>query len=260
MDISFSRLNMLWRCGEQYRRRYVKNEIIPPGINLIVGSATHDSIEKNLQNKIDKKELLTADVVADIARDGVTARIDNQEIKLSEEEQSAGLTATKGTAVDTAVGLSRLHHGQLAPIIEPVTIEDPFKLKISGTEHIINGRIDIVEPAAIRDTKTTSMVRSGAADQSLQLTMYGLAKLTSGQEIKSYKIDNLVKTKVPKVVTLETTRTKADFEMLLRRIANGVKQIDAGIFPPSNPENWWCSKKWCGFHDSCPYMVNKEII
>jgi len=30
--------------------------------------------------------------------------------------------------------------------------------------------------------------------------------------------------------------------------------IKTGIFPPTNPDSWWCSEKWCGYWDDvCPF-------
>ena len=44
--VSSTRMGMLSRCGEQFRRRYVEHDIVPPGVALIVGSAVDRSVTK----------------------------------------------------------------------------------------------------------------------------------------------------------------------------------------------------------------------
>ena len=39
--LSPSQMGMYCRCGEQYRRRYIEKEIIPPGFALIKGGSVH---------------------------------------------------------------------------------------------------------------------------------------------------------------------------------------------------------------------------
>ena len=51
-------------CPERYRRRYVNQEIVPPGISLIRGTSVHKGAEHNHRQKIKshidlkKKEIL----------------------------------------------------------------------------------------------------------------------------------------------------------------------------------------------------------
>jgi hypothetical protein len=47
---------MFQRCGEQYRRRYLENEIIPPGISARIGSGVHKAAEINFRAKIQTGE------------------------------------------------------------------------------------------------------------------------------------------------------------------------------------------------------------
>ncbi len=253
MELHITRLETLWRCGEQYNRRYIKNEIIPPGIALVVGSSTHKSIEANLQNKIDKGELLSIDDCKDIANDTAKNLI-KQGIKLSDEEMQAGLIATKTGAINMSISLAGLHRTDLAPSLNPISVEKSFKLKLKDTDYTINGRMDIEELHSIRDTKTAGKSDENAASKSLQLTMYDMAMKAQGKEITKLFIDQLVKTKVPKICTSETTRDEKDHEALLHRITSAIAQINAGIFPPCSADSWICSKRFCGYHDTCRYV------
>jgi len=258
-ELHITRLTMLWRCGEQYYRRYVKGEIVPPGIALIVGSGTHKSVEENLKSKAEKKEMLPKDVVKDIARDYIEKNLLADNVLLNEEEKEKAFDVIKGEAKDTAVSLSELHYDKLAPKISPVAVEKPFSLEIEGEdEFTIAGKIDIIEKGRIRDTKTSSRKMPGQADKSLQLTMYALAEnINEKKEIKKVCLDFLIKTKELSFETQESTRDKKDFDVLINRISNALKQLKAGIFPPTNPENWWCSPKFCGYFNTCKYVKNK---
>src|SRR3990167_5757448 len=113
-----SGMDMLFKCGEQYYRRYVKGEKIPPGIAAVIGSATHKSIEANLSAKIQGGELLPVEWVQQVARDELEG-IWKGGIKLDKDELAKGMKALKGEAIDTAVALSGLHRTNLAPSLEP---------------------------------------------------------------------------------------------------------------------------------------------
>ena len=54
--ISFSSLSMFLKCGEQFRRRYECNEIIPPSASLARGTCGHKSLEANFRQKIETRE------------------------------------------------------------------------------------------------------------------------------------------------------------------------------------------------------------
>ena len=123
------------------------------------------------------------------------------------------------------------------------------------------GRIDIEEAETIRDTKTSAKSpQEDEAHMSDQLTIYALGKkVETGVMPKKLYMDYLIKTKVPKTLTLETERTDADFDRIFRLIERGIEVIDKGTFTP-NPSGWWCSDRWCGFWaDTCPFGRRKAV-
>jgi len=48
-------------------------------------------------------------------------------------------------------------------------------------------------------------------------------------------------------------RTKAHVVALARRVEAAVKVIEAEAFLPAQPDEWWCSPRWCGYWNICPY-------
>lgn len=255
--LSVTQLDMLSKCGEQYRRRYLEGEIIPPGIALVVGSATDKAVSSDLQHKVDTGELLEAEAVSEIARDTVVVTVDHSGILLTEEELSLGLKAVKGQAVDKAVRLALLHHRGLAPHLEPTHVQRWWRIELDGYPRDLVGIIDVQEGArAVRDTKTAS--KSPAADaahSSDQLTMYAMAcQVLDGAIPERLTLDHLVDTKEPKLVTLETTRQVEDFLPILSRVETALNAIEKGVFVPARQQDWWCSTKWCGYADTCRYF------
>src|SRR3990167_6950934 len=126
-----SGLDMLSKWGEQYYRRYVKGEKIPPAVAMVIGSATHKSIQVNLTSVIQGSELLSVEQVQDVARDELEG-LWKSGVALSEEEIVTGLKAVKGDAIDTAVALSALHRTDLAPKLQPTAVERKFVIKLDG--------------------------------------------------------------------------------------------------------------------------------
>lgn len=252
MKIHQSQLRTLYRCGEQYRRRYIEGEKIPPSVAAITGTATHKSVEENLRYKIGTGGLLERDVVQDLARDTLVSKWD-EGVLLDLDEINKGEGAVKAAALDTAVALAGCHHESLAPIIQPVSVERYFEVDLAGY-CTLAGTIDVEEKGRVRDTKTAAKAPSqGDADTSEQLTVYSLARRIEGTLPGDVCLDALVKTAKPKAVTIHSTRTDADLEMQLRRIEVAVDVIERGVFLPTDPSNWWCSARFCGYHSTCRF-------
>ncbi len=258
---SDTQLTMLARCPKQYEFRYIEGIKAPPGVAQLIGTATHKSIAMNLIEKRDKGALLPEAAVSEIAVESLKNEWSGQEPVLQEDEKEAGVEKTKGEAIDTAAKLSLLHHHDLAPKIEPVHVERLFRLELKNFPRDLIGYIDIQEPKTIRDVKTSSKSPAAdEADKSLQLTLYGLAaKVVDGVAPSSYALDYLVKKKAPEAKTLTTERTDEDFKNLLRRVEVASKLVESGIFYPTDPSNWWCSARWCGYYDRCEFGARKKV-
>jgi len=245
---------MLYRCPYQYEQRYIKGAIRLPGVAMITGTGVHRAVEADLSHKIEAGELLAAEAVADLARDAVVAEWDRG-VEVNVDRDGTPDEAKAG-AIDRAVSLASLHHSDLAPSLEPISVERRWKLDLEGYPYDLAGMIDIEEADAIRDTKTAARSPAKtAADDSLQLTTYAVAiKYCNGVLPSRLCLDHLVSLKTPKVVTLETTRTERHVELFLRRLEVAMRQLEAGVFPPTDPSNWWCGERFCGYYADCPYV------
>lgn len=268
--LSYSAISMLTKCPMQFEFRYIKGlKRAPAGVQMAIGTAVHKGAEATLKHKIQSGELLTAEDQQDATRDALNVAWDGDEkkdydpVELTAEEKAVGADKTKAKAVDMSITLSDLHATELAPTIQPHTVEEMFRLEIAGAKYDLLGYLDVtekLEPASgvlmkLRDLKTKGKSpNKGEAHDSMQFSIYALAMFTIyGVLPDTIVMDCLVKTKTPKLVQQFTTRSKADMIQMIQRIRITMQAIETGVFPPTDPNNWWCSKDWCGYHSICPF-------
>ena len=98
--LSPSSLEMYAKCGEQFRRRYIEGDKIPPGVSMLRGTGVHAGVEANMRQKIDTyRDLPVSDVV-----DAAVAKFDLElagGYSLSPDETSRGATIVIGESRDT---------------------------------------------------------------------------------------------------------------------------------------------------------------
>lgn len=258
-----SMLRTLSRCGEQFRRRYICGDKEAPGIALVIGKSTHKVVEKNLRNKIKTKgQLLSLEEIKDSAHDEFINSWNETPIILLPEERELGIKKVKGQSLDMTVKLCELHHANIAPDINPIEngIERKFVVICKGYNFDIAGTIDIQEEERIRDTKTSNRrLTQQDVDSSLQLTIYALAaKIFEGQIPKETCFDILIKKSVPESLTLTSKRNEKDFIAFKNRFEKACEVIEKGMFYPTDYSNYWCSKLYCGYYDTCPYVSGRK--
>ena len=91
---SHTRLSMIEKCGEQYRRRYVEGEKIPPDLGQIRGRATHGGIDANIAHKIKEGEYLELEAVAQAASDRLDGELQD-EFSLGADYEEFGFQKAK---------------------------------------------------------------------------------------------------------------------------------------------------------------------
>lgn len=252
--ISTSQMETLAKCPARYEFRYVEGIKSPPGVAALIGSGTDRAVSADLENKILTGDLLETEAVEALAADATRAGWEADKPALDEDEKAQGEASVLGAAIDTAVSLSRLHHVDVAPGIAPLAVQERFRIELKGWPLDLVGIKDIRTANAIRDTKTSGKSPAeDAADKSIQLTAYHLDSTLRGAPPDFVALDFLVKAKTPKYVERRSTRTASDHNALLRRIEVASTAIRSGIFPPTDPTNWWCSAKWCGYYSRCAH-------
>lgn len=277
-----SHMQMLYFCGEKFRRVCLNGEKEPPTTPLVIGTATHAVNALNLTNKIEKGTLLTREAVQDLGRDSFVKSWQETPIMLNDEEVKQGLSKTRGICQDVTIELALAYHYDVAFKIKPKAVERKWVLVAEGYPFDFAGTIDVDEVkefdfekgeflpkplSIIRDTKTKK-VNTGQheVDTSEQYSGYAFAKFMIDGIMPDYVIqDNLIKptpTRPAYAISYRSTRTKDDFEVFKNRFGQACTVINAGAFTPANPKDPLCSKKFCGFaaNGSCKYFNSKRSL
>jgi putative RecB family exonuclease len=142
---------------------------------------------------------------------------------------------------------------------KPTEVELPFRLPLVDPktglfikERDFVGKIDaIFTDDTIVEIKTTS--RSPAqqeVDQNTQITFYSWAyRMLYGKPEKVIKVVNLVKTKDPKVVVVETQRTEREHSWLLATTFQVLRAIENKLFYPNPIGGFGCFN--CQYQQHC---------
>ena len=267
-SIHQSTLNMALRCGEQCRRRYIENEIIPPGIAAGRGTGVHKVNEVNLKQKVKSKKDLPLDDMKDAARDGFVYAFRNG-VYIPKKNRPAKNKLLNDGLNDT-IRCTEIYQEKVAEEIHPISIEEPFELDV-GLELKLAGTMDYQEEPKVGDLKTSSS--KWAADREkkeIQPILYSYVHEKTRGIRPEFKYHVLIARRgkdgqptstdyQPSIVN----PSDSDYEALFAKMRMFIKMLNTGTFIPANPTSWWCSEDWCGYWYTCPYVGNsfpkKEI-
>lgn len=258
--ISQSYLNMASRCPEQFRRRYLNNEILPPAVAAVRGTAVHRGAQTNHHHIKDTGEPLPkSDIVDATATAYMAALREGVSMTSDEAQDKAGVL---GKAKDEAVALAGLYADKVSPSIrEPRFVEQKIELDV-GLDVPLFGTIDLLHDRnRIVDLKTASKKKSedfGVGN--LQAAQYTMLARSVIDEQPSFEFKFLVANKTPIEQTIQAVVQDTDELALLARARALLLMIHKGVFPPANPDDWYCSADWCGYHSTCPYVSHPRII
>jgi hypothetical protein len=257
--ITQSMLRMFLRCAYQFERRYLRGEIIPPGIAARRGSATHKAAQINHEQKLHSQTDLPAGDLQDAARDHYVRLIQEEGVFIPKDQLPEKDTLL-ARGLDAAVRLTKLYRQALASAIQPLLVEEKLTLDV-GLDLPLQGTIDVLTTDNwLPDLKTADKSKGAKdADHSLQLTFYaGLVAQHTGQWPARISLEVLVNNKEPKLQSLPTSRGPAEWTNLLLRIQLMLAQIHTGLFPPCDPGAWICSPQWCGYFWTCKYALKRR--
>ena len=242
--VSFSGISTYLKCGKQYWFSYVQGIKAPPGIAMIEGSAHHKAVEKNNNHKRQKGKDLKPGILTDVFMEDFRQRTGKGGKALDWEGQDEDVIFSR------AKELHNQYIKTIAPRINPEGVEEDFEIPVkldSGKEFILRGTIDLTVPWGVWDYKTLAKAKSQfEVDSSLQLSYYAMA----AQKRKVGFIQFLKKAN-PEVGLVSSSRTRQDFQWAIQVAKEVVESVRRGAFPLTDPKNWWCSEKWCGYWSQC---------
>lgn len=271
---SQSQANTWSRCQEQWRRRYVEGDKRPPGIAAHVGKGIHFAAEQNGSQKIDSHEDMDVDDLVEVAVECFKNNVHGD-----------GFTGKGdiGEQTDKTAILTEVYAEDIAPTIQPVSVEEYFEVIIGPADapiYTIVGYIDVRDDRNIlRDYKSSGSrlddgtrlmgkkgrkkrVKTGTpsvADSSFQLSTYAMSDVYNfGKLPGGVAIDSMIATANPYAQKIESTRSMADVKRTLKVYSMLHKQIsfakESGAFCPTTDAKI-CN--WCGHNDTCPYARGK---
>jgi hypothetical protein len=255
--LSVSQITQYLKCGKAYEFRYVQQKQIPSNNFIVQGRGVHKAAEKlHLSIMAQPETPISSEEMVDVYSDSHE----------TEKPDAVLIDADDwGKVKDEGVQLTSLYHkGALGKTINPdsrqayepvrpIAAEKVFRvmLKPRNSDPVpFMGVVDIEEATSLSDLKTRRKLGSQAdADNSIQLTLY--AHVLGKPDVR---LDQLVKPTVtigPRYVRKGSLRTNREVVHALDIVGDVATDIAAGRFSRTNPENWWCSEKWCPYWSGC---------
>ena len=264
--LSPTQVNMFLRCGEQWRRRYIVKDRIPPGIATVKGKAVHRGAEFHYLEKLRTGHDLPSKETEAYTVEAFHKELASSGVLFTPEEEKKGKSIVIGEATDKAASAAVVFAEEVAPPVKPKLVEGAQLIEVPDASHDLLVVLDLVAEGStsdknvIRDLKVSGKAKNQSNwDTDFQFTLYWLAaKANFGAFPEAIVVDQLVEYKAgPKHMPMTTARTKPDLTAAIHRLSAVMAGMNAGIFLPAQPGNWWCSPRWCGYWLTCQY-VNSE--
>jgi len=245
MRLSFSAVQSYLRCGQQYKFSYIEEKKAIPGIALLEGSSHHTAFEMNNRNKMEHSTDLKANELTDKFMSTLREKVGKEE-KVDWEDENE----------DNLFRRARVWHenyiNDVAPKINPDIIEEKYEMdmEMGGIEFKMVGIVDLGYSKRVSDYKTTSSYgftnKKKEVNTDLQLSYYSLMT-----KRKNVEYICMVKKATPEIGILQSTRSEGQIKWALQVAKSVAQAIKNNDFPMTNPNNWHCSEKYCGYWKLC---------
>ncbi len=254
-SIHQSMINTALKCAERFRRRYIEGERSPAGVEAARGQGLHAASKINLRQKILTGIDLPLDAMRDAARDGFVKQVMEGVFLTPDEVPFKNTILNQG--LNEAIQLTGLYAERVAPLINPVRVEEPFTLNI-GLPVPLGGIMDFEEADSLGDLKSASKPwPDGRIKTEIQAKLYSYVfeKKTGIRPRFDYHVHSV---KGKALQTISVTPTMDDYRGMLMTVSRFWMMVQSGVFLPADPGHWSCSEKWCQFHSTCPFVGNGQ--
>jgi len=244
--LSNSQISLYSQCSLKYKFQYV--DLLPKHFKpsgLAFGSALHSAL-----SWLHRESMTTGGVPLEklykiFDADWYSQRTEAEiRYKNGEDETKLAVLAKEMLALYLNLPPKRARASEV-PFSIPLTLPGDGKNLI-----YLEGVIDLIEiDDVITEFKTSAqMMDSKDADESLQLTIYSYAYEKIYQRPPmALKLIDFVKSKKPKLITLETRRDKSSYQRLYGITAQVLKGINQKVYFPRT--SFWC--KDCEYAEQC---------
>jgi hypothetical protein len=252
--LSVSQVTQYMKCGEAYYYRYVMQRPVPSNSFQVQGRGVHKAAEKLHLSIIDNNTISEEEMLQTYS-DLYDVEIKDAQLEEDVEEadiKDVGIRLTKKYR-KVALGKEPQGNGLFFEPVKPIAAERVVRMNIiTETSESIPflGVIDLEEQDAIADLKTKKKASSQAdADNSLQLSLY--AHVTGKPVVRLDQLVKPTKTMKERYIRTESVRTRQEVLHAIDVVSQVAQDIAHGRFRKTNPENWWCSAKWCPYWGDC---------
>ena len=245
--LSSSQISLYSQCSLKYKFQYV--DLLPRPFKpsgLAFGSALHSALSWFHRESMTNGRVALGRLYKIFDADWYSQRTETEiRYKNGEEEMKLSVLAREMLALYCQLPPKKARGTDVSfsvPLVEPGDGKSPL-IDIEGVIDLID--IDDV----ITEFKTSAqMMDSKDADESLQLTIYSYAfEKLYRRPPRALKVVDFVKSKKPKLITLETRRDKASYQRLYGIASQVLKGINLKIYFPRT--SFWC--KDCEYADRC---------
>lgn len=245
--LSYSSISTYLNCARQWRYKYVDKVETPGSDSLFLGSVFHKCVEIYLQLKIEGQ-------FQPLPECWQAAWQQQQEQYQAQPDEA---TYQEGVRLTSQPEILKFVNA-LRPMItdEGPQIEKYIELHAPGVPVPVIGYIDMIGVDGIPcDFKTANRSWSSSKAQlELQPVFYLTALNQMGYQLNpdlKFRHYVFVKSNPVKIEIWETTRTVKDMFWLLDTIKEVWRAIEAGVYPPTKPDNWLCSPRYCPYWATC---------
>jgi CRISPR/Cas system-associated exonuclease Cas4 (RecB family) len=242
--LTVSKINTYLSCSAQFWFQYIEKVKAYSRSSLLIGSAFHSAEATNDAQKIESDEDMPVDAVCDVFNDQFNEGA-HETLFMQDED--------KGKLKDDGYGLINVYNKIVTPDIHPVAVETRFELKLSNTDMVFAGKMDVItKDNKIIERKTKREKPSSVENQhKLQLTAYNAGyQVTHKEKPKESRLDYCVMTKTPQCLSYVVDVTDSDTKYLVSMINLVKESLDKGVFIP-NRNSMMCSRRYCMYSDLC---------
>lgn len=279
--ISPSQVKMVMRCPEQFRRRYVLGEKQRPAGAMLWGSADHYAVEQHFTKQLADGEGHTTTEVQALFAANLDERVEQDGLtEIEWDKDQPNLTANDALKhvaeiKDKGTALVGVYRERVAPLITPLTVEEPFELHLAAVPVPVRGKIDLtahvggsrLDMAGVDGKPITTggeqriIDRKTAGRRGIQPEWHVQGRIYQLHKPLPVEYQLSLKTKVPDVVAFDTDYTfpVGNRRMVEAQLRRAVALV-AHCYLTYGPDEPWpdamthpyaCS--FCGFRPSCPW-------
>lgn len=256
-SIRFTHLQAFLRCPHRFKLHYLdRHYYFPPSVAIHRGKSVHGVAQATHTSKLEHDVDLPLDYCQDLAAWLFRQSAEHEGIWVPKSEW-AERKKMAAEAYDHAVILAGVYRKDVAPAIRPRLVEHTMTVDL-GVDVPIEGTLDLVTVDEIIDDIKTTTKKYGEdeAHKSLQITNYNIMyKEKYGHFPRGSRLTVLIAKKESEAQVLETSRDETCIPAFKERLIYMIRMVQAGLFPPTEPTNWWCSEKWCNYWQVCRYAI-----